>query len=361
MNNIPAEQYPCYVKVCASFDSTELVEIPTERDGSLRLATVAAQYPKAIGLRCKTETGSWRGVRLNEDNVIFPPYGGWHDTVFYVVRAKRAVKRKAVEAEGPLEKLSRMTEEEILTDLIVLGLPYSANEDDVKEHFGKYGELDLCEIKYDSDKKSRGFGFVRYKTVDAVRQALEASHVLHNRTVEIRFPKEDAKQDSVPTKLFIGRLPRGTTVEELRDHFLEYGSIKDVYIPAPFRGFGFVTFDSPSVADEVMNATHVIKGTYVNVSQPSTKKQKSEEKGPVHGNMGGGNMRGPMGGHMQGGNMQGGNMNGGNMQGNMQGNMNMQGGPQPLFGGYGSYYGNGNNNFWGNNKTPSGNFGWNKT
>merc|ERR1712002_624234 len=231
----------------------------------------------------------------------------------------------------------------------MLNLPYNATLPEIKKYFEQFGEIELCELKYDSEKKSRGFGFIRFKTVAAVKAVLSQKHVLHDRNIEIRFPKEDAKDDIMPTKLFIGRLPRGTTVEELRDHFSEYGSIKDAYIPTPFRGFGFVTFDSPSVADEVMNTTHVIKGTYVNVSQPSTKKQKSEERGPPQGNMGG-NMRGQMGGNMQGGNMNAGNMHGGNMRGNMQGNMNMQGGPQPLFGGYGSYYGNGGNNFWGNNK-----------
>ena len=68
-----------------------------------------------------------------------------------------------------------------------------------------------------------------------------------------QFPEDN------PTKLFMGRLPRGTTVEDLRECFSEYGVLKDVYIPTNFRGFGFVTFASQAAANEVLNSTHVIK------------------------------------------------------------------------------------------------------
>ena len=59
-----------------------------------------------------------------------------------------ADKRKAINNEGPAEKLSRMTDREILTDLIVLGLPYAASEDDMKKHFEQFGALELCEVSY---------------------------------------------------------------------------------------------------------------------------------------------------------------------------------------------------------------------
>ena len=34
----------------------------------------------------------------------------------------------------------------MLSDLIVLGLPYSSTEEDVKTYFEKYGELAHCEV-----------------------------------------------------------------------------------------------------------------------------------------------------------------------------------------------------------------------
>jgi len=355
-----AEIYPCYIKLRGYEEDDGLVEVPTQEDGSVLLSTVTGQFPKAIGLRFKSDIGSWRGICLDENNVMKPPTMGWGDVEYYVVRAK-AIKRKAVAKEGPIEKLSKMTDEEILTDLIMLGLPYSASLLEIRKYFETFGELELCELKYDVDKKSRGFGFIRFKTVEAVKAVLSKEHVLHNRTIEVRFPKEDAKQDTVPTKVFIGRLPKGTTVEELRDHFSEYGAIKDVYIPEPFRGFGFVTFNCQSTAEEVMNSTHVIKGTYVNVSNPSTKKPKVEnnESFANNWNNDGGGLLGNR--PVRKGNIrEGGNMSGYSQMQNMQ-----QSGPSSLLGygsGYGGGYFNDNHNYWGPSKPPVGNYGgWSKS
>ena len=63
-------------------------------------------------------------------------------------------------------------------------------------------------------------------------------------------------QEDIPTKLFVGRLPSGTTTQQLCDHFEEYGPLKDVYVPNNFRGFGFVTFSSRTQANAAMGVTH---------------------------------------------------------------------------------------------------------
>lgn len=60
-------------------------------------------------------------------------------------------------------------------------------------------------------------------------------------------------------KLFIGRLPDDTTQEDLERYFREHGDLTDVYIPSPFRGFGFVTFSSSEVAREVLHMNHTFK------------------------------------------------------------------------------------------------------
>lgn len=51
-----------------------------------------------------------------------------------------AGKRKAEDDSGPRNK------KEMLQDLIVLGLPYSSTEDDVKEYFSQFGELAHWEV-----------------------------------------------------------------------------------------------------------------------------------------------------------------------------------------------------------------------
>jgi len=212
----------------------------------------------------------------------------------------------------------------MLSDLIVLGLPYSATEDEMRAYFEKFGTLAHCEIKFEGlTKKSRGFGFVRYTTVEEVETVIKMTHNLGGRKLEVRFPNKPG-QDSDPTKLFIGRLPQGTTEDDLRECFSEYAPLQDVYVPKNFRGFGFVTFGSQSEAQEVLNSTHIIKGNVLNISQPAPKQGQMYPQGMQMQNYSYGNMQG-------------------NIQGGMQGNMQMP--PQQGNGyGYGGGQGNQMNN-----------------
>jgi len=267
------EMYPCYVRISEGAESEEVIELPTESDGRLLLTTITAQYPDAIGLRYKSESGAWRGMRFIE-GALEPPLEGWGYNDYFITTAvktgTKAVKRKLETADGPASSKSRT---ELTSDMIVLGLPYSATEEDLKNYFEKFGELVHYEVKLDKEtKKSKGFGFIRFKTEEVAQEVLEATHMMGGRSLDVKVPyKQNSMQDNTPTKLFIGRLPKGTTVEDLLDHFSEYGPLKDVYIPNNFRGFGFVTFASQTLAQSAMSTTHVLKGAFINLSYPEPK------------------------------------------------------------------------------------------
>jgi len=310
-----SEAYPCYVRV-GEMGVEDIVELPTETDGTMLLSTITAQFPDAIGLRFKGESGTWRGVRII-DGVLNVPLEGWGDADYSIT--KSAGKRKLDSDGGPKNK------KELLQDLIVLGLPYTSTEEDLNEYFSKFGELAHCEIKLDPEtNKSKGFGFVRFTEVDAVEKVLAEAHTIGGRKCDVNYPKRESRKglggkDGVPTKLFIGRLPQGTTTEDLIETFSEYGPLKDVYIPNNFRGFGFVTFPSQYAANAATSTCHILKGNTLNVTYPSPKGGEAgmqmPQGGPQQQQYGNGNMRG----NMQGGNMPG-NMQG-NLQGNRQGNM----------------------------------------
>jgi hypothetical protein len=50
------------------------------------------------------------------------------------------------------------------------------------------------------------------------------------------------------------------TCKDLEDYFIQYGQVIDVYIPKPFRAFGFVTFVEADVAQGLCGESHIIKG-----------------------------------------------------------------------------------------------------
>jgi len=272
---MPVETYPCYVRISEGPESEEVIELPTEADGKLMLTTITAQYPDAIGLRFKSDSGAWRGMRFI-DGALEPPIEGWGYNDYFITKGviggvKVGEKRKLeTGAHGPA---SSKTKQDLLGDLIVLGLPYSATQEEVKSYFEKYGELAHCELKTDqATQRSKGFGFIRFKTEEAAQSVLDSSHSLGGRNLDVKFPyKNSPHQDNMPTKLFVGRLPSGTTTEQLRDHFEEYGPLKDVYIPKNFRGFGFVTFGSQSAANAAMGVTHQLNGAYLNLTYPQPK------------------------------------------------------------------------------------------
>lgn len=51
-------------------------------------------------------------------------------------------------------------------------------------------------------------------------------------------------------RLFVGKLSKDTTEQDLREYFMRYGYVMDVYMPRSkdnkkeHRGFGFVTFET---------------------------------------------------------------------------------------------------------------------
>jgi RNA-binding protein Musashi len=93
--------------------------------------------------------------------------------------------------------------------------------------------------------------------------------VLH--TVVVLHPVEIAGMDSDQGKLFIGGISWETTEEKLRDYFKAYGEVTETVImkdraTGRARGFGFVIFADPSVADRVVNEKHTIDGRTVSLS-----------------------------------------------------------------------------------------------
>jgi len=60
--------------------------------------------------------------------------------------------------------------------IFVGSLPWSINNDSLKELFSKYGEVTEAVVIMDREtQKSKGFGFVTFSTPEAAQKALEMS------------------------------------------------------------------------------------------------------------------------------------------------------------------------------------------
>lgn len=258
-----------YIKIAESEDS-EFMEFPKEDDGSMLLSTIQTQFPNAIGIKYKGSSGAWRAIK-EVDNVLAAPKGGWGDQVYIVTLSdtkKRKFDRDEEDENMEYNKQPKTSVNPLLKDMAVIGLPFKLTSDEMKEYFeSNYGELSYCEIKFDRQTgKSRGFGFIRFKDEETANEALKGDHYLMGRKVEVRMKKEK------PLKLFVGRLPNGTTQEELDKHFSQFGELKDTYIPTPFRNFAFITYASTEDGRACLRENHVLKGVRLNVMTRNVEK-----------------------------------------------------------------------------------------
>lgn len=319
-----------YIRVSEDEDDANAVEIPCEMDGTLLLSTLVAQFPGACGLKYRhPESKAIRGIRLNDGKLHPPSDTGWNKILYICVFPKEN-KRKMedVTAENSAAKTKRLEKKLTCSDLICLGLPWKATEESIKQYFEQFGEVVMVQLKKDKNGSFKGFGFVRFATYASQMRALAQRHNIDGRWVDVRIPNsKEGVVPQMPCKVFVGRCTEDITADDLREYFSRFGEVTDVFVPRPFRAFGFVTFLDPEVAQNLCGEDHVIKGASVSVSSAAPKiKAKSNQnwKNDSYGNQGNWDSGRPSGSNA-GGN---GNIDSLNMQ-NL--GINPNGGPPPNF------------------------------
>ena len=66
-------------------ENMEGLEIPVNQDNCINLSTISAQYTGVTGLKYKSETGNFRAVELNDENLLEPD-GGWENKNYIIVK-----------------------------------------------------------------------------------------------------------------------------------------------------------------------------------------------------------------------------------------------------------------------------------
>lgn len=166
------------------------------------------------------------------------------------------------------------------------GLSSKTDEASLKRHFADFGDIeDCCVIRTsgpDSQKRSRGFGFVTFtasKCVDAVMDSRVNDKItIDDKEVEVKRAVSRADAAENPSakekikKVFVGGIGH-LTEEQLQEFFSTFGTVTSTAIPQnqnkdskdnKRRGFAFVTFDDYDVVDKVVAIKiHKIDGVSV--------------------------------------------------------------------------------------------------
>merc|ERR1712008_142181 len=127
--------------------------------------------------------------------------------------------------------------------------------------------------------------------------------MIQDRWCDVKVSEKNEKKNAkvaASSKIFVARLSMTWATEDLKEHFEKFGPVADVFIPKPFRSFGFVTFQESKTAQSLFGKDHLIKGVRVQIgsAQPRMKQSQDQGHGGGHtGGHGGGHTGGHSGGH----------------------------------------------------------------
>lgn len=178
--------------------------------------------------------------------------------------------------------------------LFVGGLSWATTDKELREHFGKYGEIESVTVKIDPQTgRSRGFAFLVFKSPETLDKVMNSGeHVINGKRVD---PKKAKARSG---KIFVGGLPQDTTEETIRSFFGTFGNIVEIEMPFDRvknqrKNFCFITYDNENVVFDLLKTPkQVINGKEVDVKKATP---KPENFGPpaMRGGRGGpGGMRG---------------------------------------------------------------------
>uniref|UniRef100_A0A0N4ZPU0 RRM domain-containing protein n=1 Tax=Parastrongyloides trichosuri TaxID=131310 RepID=A0A0N4ZPU0_PARTI len=337
---------PTYISVLDPHTG-EIIELPTHEDDSLTLSTLSHAIPGACGLKYQNAiSGTHRALLMDAGGVKFlSPHGGWKDKLFTVIFSQpprayntrnryglyrlgdqNAKRRKLMDDDvlscyddsddertdsigitNIKQKRSKNEDdddsqsEEVTTDLIVLGIPYSNTEEDLRKYFEKFGKVTVSQIKKKEDGQSKGYGFIRMLDYKSQMKVLRSSPLrIDNRTVTVKIPNSPKQNEetlsgtpqlsqqtnssqeksSIPRKrLFISRITEEITGDILKSFFNREAkkicsncTVTSVYIPRPFRSFAFIEFSNDLCINRLVKKNNfIINGVSIAVEVASTK------------------------------------------------------------------------------------------
>ncbi|XP_034488109.1 RNA-binding protein squid isoform X2 [Drosophila innubila] len=184
--------------------------------------------------------------------------------------------------------------------LFVGGLSWETTEKELRDHFGKFGEIESINVKTDPQTgRSRGFAFIVFTNTEAIDQVSAAEeHIINSKKVD---PKKAKARHG---KIFVGGLTTEISDEEIKTYFSQFGNIVEVEMPfdkqkSHRKGFCFITFDSEQVVTDLLKTPkQKISGKEVDVKRatPKPENQMMAMRGGARGGM-----RGGRGGYGRGG------------------------------------------------------------
>ena len=178
--------------------------------------------------------------------------------------------------------------------IFVGGLPQDCTDVQIREYFSSFGDVQGVNLKTDQfTGRSRGFCFVLFTSTEAVdRVNGQAAHEIMGKKVAIK--KANAKEG----KVYVGRVPKDITEDDLKAFFGTYGAVKAIEHPydkikGEKKNFLFVTFEREGPAKQLLKEGVVsVNGHEMDIKKVTPKPDGGMMGGGRGGGFGGGGGRG---------------------------------------------------------------------
>jgi len=175
------------------------------------------------------------------------------------------------------------------------------SEEKLKNFFKDCGEIVDVTIMRDTNKVSRGFGFVLFedhKSVDLImtRKREDTKFELDGHNIEVKraLPKVpggnagSSRTGGMFRKIFVGGLASTVTEEDVEDYFEQFGRVTEVELlkdrdTGRLRGFAFVTFEDEDSADKcIQRRSHEINKKLCEVKRAQTRSNLNKDDNRDH-------------------------------------------------------------------------------
>ena len=145
--------------------------------------------------------------------------------------------------------------------IFINGIPYETTEDELKELFSPYGNIEQIKLpKYQDSGRNIGYCHIYYTTAESANKALELdNYTLGKRYLKVSLANKSSDElkksdkinpNDVPVNCltaFIRNLPYESTEKEIGDKFRSCGKIKGIRMVynsknKKFKGFCYIDF-----------------------------------------------------------------------------------------------------------------------
>ena len=85
------------------------------------------------------------------------------------------------------------------SNVFVRGLPHSLDQSTLQQFFSSFGAIESCRVQKDQvTGQSKGFGFVKYTTIEAAEEAIKSldGSFLSGSQIQVKFASSDV--DAAP-------------------------------------------------------------------------------------------------------------------------------------------------------------------